>query len=117
MIGYFIEYHHFWVCNDNFGHECSSLVNSAISSSFQVQKIRKKCKKVSEEKRQSVAYKEQREKANIRNRKYLAKLTDAQRDERNRKKREAYQKKKDLNLVKGINDLTPRQQQQKRKYW
>ena len=21
-IGYFIEYHHFWVCKDYFGHEC-----------------------------------------------------------------------------------------------
>ena len=23
MIGYFIEYHHFWVRKDNFGHECT----------------------------------------------------------------------------------------------
>ena len=68
----------------------------------------------------SVVYEKQREKANIRNRKYVANLIDEQRDERNRGKkkgRHIKKKKKDLNLVQGINDLTLRQQQQKRKYW
>ncbi|CAL1299705.1 unnamed protein product [Larinioides sclopetarius] len=94
-----------------------SLPHSVASSSIQVQKGRKKHKKVSEDKLQSLAYKIQREKGNARNRKYFEKMTDAQREERNRKRREAYQKKKDLNLVKSINDLTPGQQQKQRKYW
>ena len=27
MIRYFIEYHHFWLCKDNFGHECKVLLH------------------------------------------------------------------------------------------
>ncbi|CAL1295331.1 unnamed protein product [Larinioides sclopetarius] len=94
-----------------------SLANSIASNSSQVQKSRRKRKRVSGEKCQALAYKKQREKANARNRKYLEKMTDAQREERNRKRREAYQKNKNLNLIKDINDLAPRQQQKKRKYW
>lgn len=68
-------------------------------------------------KKDSAAYLRQREKANARKRKFLAKMTEEQKEIKRAKDREYYEKKKLENKVKKITDMTEREKRKQRKNW
>lgn len=80
---------------------------------------KEKNKKMTQKKleKDSVAYLRYREKANARKRKFLAKMTEEQKEIKRAKAREYYKKQKAENKVKKISDMTERQKQQLRKNW
>lgn len=68
-------------------------------------------------KKNSAAYLRQREHANARNRKFLDKMTDEQREIKRAKDRAYYQKKKAEKKVKNIAEMTEREKRKQRKEW